>query len=447
MLMNGALSGLRIIDSTAVLAMPTAMHIMADMGAEVIKVESHTVPRTAMGIYPDNDPGPDPWNRESSFHGLNRSKLGLTLNYKTKEGIEAFKDLVRVTDVLAENNRSGVMERLGLGYEELRKVKPDLIYFSNTGFGQTGPWKTYAGIGSMFELTCGLSQFTGYLNGAPRRVGNSWFDMHVGWMAVFAVLAALHHRQKTGEGQWVDYAMYQIGVSTIGDAILDYIANGRNGKLMGNRHPFMAPQGVYPCRGNDKWIAIAIENDDQWNALCQVTGNPDWTRDPKFGDGLSRWHNQDPLDQFIGQWTKGYDHTELMNLLQKAGVPATAVMNSKEQLTDPHLQARDYYERVTHPPESRMGTRAYASRPWKMSKTPAFIRRLAPRLGEHNELILGELLGHSDADISKLYELGVLGKEPTTPTRARNESPVDEQVERGELLGYDTDYNKILGFE
>ena len=259
--MDGPLAGVRLIDSSTMVAMPTAMRIMAEMGAQVIKVESHTLRRGEAGIFADNEPGDEPWNRDGNFNTLQHSKLGVTLNLKAPEGIEAFRDLVRVSDVLVENNRAGSMERLGLGYEELRKIKPDLVYLSNTGFGDTGPWRRYAGIGRMLELTCGLSQFTGYPDEGPRRVGNAFFDLHVGWTAVFAILAALHHRQQTGKGQLIDFAMYQVGVSTVGDAMLDYIANGRNAHPMGNRHPYLAPHGVYPCEGEDKWIAITTEND------------------------------------------------------------------------------------------------------------------------------------------------------------------------------------------
>ena len=445
--MVGALSGIRVLDSTNIIAMPTAMHIMGDMGAEVIKVESHTLPRVGMGVFPDSDPGKDPWNRDSTFNALNRSKLGLTLNLKTPEGVDLLNDLVRVSDVLVENNRSGTMNRLGLGYEDLRKVKPDLIYLSNTGFGHTGPWRLYPGVGSMFELTCGLSQFTGYPDEGPRRVGSSWFDPHVGWMAVFAILAALHHRQQTGEGQWIDLSMYQIGLSTMGDTILDYLVNGRIGTPMGNRHPYYAPHGVYPCQGEDKWIAISVSTNKQWEALCQSMDSPVWTRDSKFGDSLSRWRNQDELDGYLRQWTSNFNHQELMTKLQKSGVNAAKVMNSEEILTDPHFKARGFFEYIEHPESSEIGSRAYVGRPWKMSDTPAHVQRPSPNLGEHNETIVGELLGCDEAEIAKLYEKGVLGKDPTEQPRIRPEISFEEQIEDGTATGYNSNYKEVLGYK
>ncbi|MBM3924539.1 MAG: CoA transferase [SAR202 cluster bacterium] len=445
---QGPLAGLRIIDSNTMVAMPTGMHILADMGAEVVKVDSHTVFRTeeARVIYADNDPGDQPWNREGSFNTLQRSKLGVTLNLKTPQGIELFKELVAISDVLVENNRAGTMERLGLGYDEMKKIRPDLIYVSNTGFGHTGPWRRYAGIGRMFELTCGLSQFTGYTDEGPRRVGKAFFDLHVGWMVVFAIMSALHHRQKTGRGQWIDFAMYQVGVSTMGDAVLDFIANGRNGKTMGNRHPSIAPHGVYPCKGDDKWVAISCENDQQWESLVTAMGSPSWATDEKFSDSLARWKNQDELDKNISQWTRHFENLKLTHMLQGVGLPAMAVMNSRELLTDEHMKARGFYEKVEHPAETKIGTKLYFGRPWKMSKTPSFIRRPAPNLGEHNEEIIGDLLGRSRQEMERLYELGVCGTVPDIKPTYKPPS-YDQQMQEGTLTAIDTDYRKILGLE
>lgn len=443
--MNGPLEGIRIIDSTTMVAMPTALHLMGDMGAEVIKVDSHTLYRGEGSLFPDGKPGPRYWDQDASFNALQRSKLGVTLNLRAQEAVELFKDLVRVSDVLVENNRAGAMDRLGLGWEDLRKVKPDLVYLSNTGFGYTGPWRSYAGIGRMFELTCGLSQFTGYPDQGPRRVGAAFFDLHVGWTAVFALLAALEHRNRTGQGQWIDFSMYQIGVATMGDALLDFIANGRNGRLMGNTHPYYAPHGVYPCKGDDQWIAIAVETDQQWEALVKGMGNPSWVQDDRFTDALSRWKHREELDRSIAPWTRSYVHSELMGLLQAVGVPAGAVYNAREELLDPHLKERGFFEKVAHHPEAGIGARVYVGRPWRMSRTPAFIRRPAPMLGEHNERVMGDLLGRSEDDLAELYDLGVLGKEPANQQPPGRGQSVERQIEQGTVAAYDPDYKKLLG--
>tara|TARA_B100001123_G_scaffold442760_1_gene587112 strand:- start:1692 stop:3041 length:1350 start_codon:yes stop_codon:yes gene_type:complete len=446
--MDGPLSGLRVIDSTTVLAMPTAMYLMGDMGAEVVKVETHTRGRGGGGgvTYADNIPPKDShWNRDGSFHALHRSKLGITLNYKVPETVEAFKDLVRVSDVLAENNRPGTMDRLGLGYEELKKIKPDLIYFSFSGFGYSGPWKNYQGIGRMFELTSGVSQFTGYPDEGPRRVGSAWFDPPNGWMAVFAILAAIHHRNQTGEGQWIDHSMYQMGVSTVGDALLDYIANGRNGNLMGNRHTSKAPHGAYKCSGDDNWIAISVESDNQWDALKKVMGDPEWASEDKFGDVITRWHNQDELDSHINKWTKDFEHLNLMEKLIEAGVPSGAILNPKEVLNDPSMKGSSIFEKLEFPAETGMGTRVFLGRPWSMSDTPSHIRRPGPDLGGDNEYVLGNLLGRTETQINELYELGGIGKKPEPMDKPGTIQDFAREVEQGTLRSYDTEYKKLLG--
>lgn len=444
--MTGALAGVRVLDSTTMVAMPTGTHILGDMGAEIIKVETHTMFRTeaARLMYADNQPGKQPWNRDGSFNSLQRSKLGITLNLKTDEGKDAFKELVQISDILVENNRAGTMDRLGLGYEAMRQIRPDLIYVSNTGFGHTGPWKRYAGIGRMFELTCGLSHFTGYPDEGPRRVGKAFFDLHVGWMSVFAILAALQHRHETGNGQWLDFAMYQVGVSTMGDVILDFLINGRPGGLMGNSHPSRAPHGVYPCKGEDEWLAIDIQTEQQWSDLIRILGNPAWSKSDLFSSAITRKQNEQMLTTHINESTSSWYKKTLYHLLQKAGIPAAPVMNSRDVVTDPHLKERGFFEVVEHPLESGIGKRSYFGRPWKMSKTPAHIRLPAPMLGEHNEKIMRELLGRSQSEIDKLYEEHVMGKELLEPPTFTPPS-YQNQLDDGSLAAVDPDYSKHMG--
>jgi len=444
--MKGALAGVRVIDSTTMVAMPTGTHILGDMGAEIIKVETHTMFRTeaARLMYADNQPGKQPWNRDGSFNSLQRSKLGITLNLKTDEGKDAFRELVQISDILVENNRAGTMDRLELGYEAMRQIRPDLIYVSNTGFGHTGPWRRYAGIGRMFELTCGLSHFTGYPDEGPRRVGKAFFDLHVGWMSVFAILAALQHRHETGNGQWLDFAMYQVGVSTMGDVILDFLINGRPGGLMGNSHPSRAPHGVYPCKGEDEWLAIDIQTERQWRDLIDIFGNPPWSKSDLFSSEIARKQNEQMLTNHINCLTSSWHTKTLYHLLQQAGIPAAPVMNSRDVVTDPHLRERGFFEVVEHPLESGIGKRSYFGRPWKMSKTPAHIRLPAPMLGEHNEKIMRELLGRSQSEINRLYEEHVMGKELLEPPTFSPPS-YQNQLDDGSLAAVDSDYSKHMG--
>ena len=440
--MDGMLSGLRVLDSTTAVAMPTAMHILADMGAEVIKIESHT--REESG------------SRDDGFQYLQHGKLSVTINLKAPGGLDYYKDLVRVSDVLVENNRSGTFARLGLGYDELREVNPTLVMLSNTGFGQTGPWRRYTGIGSFLELTTGVSHFTGYLNEGPRQVGGAWIDIHTAWMAVFSILAALHHRAETGEGQQIDFAMYQVGVTTIGTEILDYFSNDRIGQRMANRHLFMAPHGVFPCKGDDKWIAIACEDDQQWQSLCVIMGKPDLAKDPRFEDGLSRYHHQDELEPLIAEWTQQRGAAEQVHLLQGQGIVSSTVPDAAELMTDSHMTDRGFYETMEHSLESGIGKRRFIGRPWKASKTPSRFRRPAPYLGEHNEYVLGELLGLDEGTLGQLYETEVTAKVPPKP-RSEGESGVRRRsgnisyplpsVDAGTLAYIDDDYQKRLGVE
>ncbi len=439
------LAGVRIIDSTTMIAIPYAMALMADMGAEVIKVDNHTAPASPAAIYPDNKPGKRHWDQDGNHHTLDRNKLGIALDLKRPEAVELFKELIRVSDVLVENNRPGTMQRLGLDYEELKKIKPDIIMLSNTGFGHSGPWRSYPGVGRMMELTSGLSQFTGYPDQGPRRIGYAFFDPHVGWLGIFAVLAALLYRQRTGRGQWIDLSMYQVGTATLGDAILDYMTNGRSGHPMGNRHPFIAPHGVYPCRGEDSWIAISVETDEQWQKLCEIMGDPDLTQREEFAGNFGRWRYQDELDKHIGGWTRGYDHYDLMHQLQGAGILAGPVLNSKEVLTDPHLKARGFFERVSHPEKSGLGTRLYIGRPWKMSKAPCSILKPAPDVGEHNQHVLGKLLGLDETALARLYAIGAIGEELINARQPAEPISWETQLERGIIAGHDPDYKSILG--
>ncbi len=440
--LDGMLTGLRVLDSTTAVAMPTAMHILADMGAEVIKVEAPAREESAA--------------RDDAFQYLQHGKLGVTVNVKAEGGLDLYKDLVRVSDVLVENNRAGTIARLGLGYDELRKVNPTIVMLSNTGFGQTGPWRRYTGIGSFLELTTGVSHFTGYLDQGPRQIGGAWIDIHAAWMTVFSVLAALYHRAQTGVGQHVDFAMYQVGVATMGVELLDYFSNGRIGEQMANRHPYHAPHGLYPCKGEDRWIAIAVESDAQWKSLCTLMDKPGLANDPRYADGLSRWHHQDDLDPVIAAWSKEYDYRELVKLTQDNGIVASIVPDAAELMTDTHMVDRGFYEKMAHSPESGYGTRLFIGRPWKASHTPSHFRRPAPYLGEHNEYVFGEILGLYPKDLERLYETGVAAKIPPKPRQEGAGQPGGRRgnigysapsVENGTLAYIDHDYQKKLGIE
>ncbi|MBI4310135.1 MAG: CoA transferase, partial [Chloroflexi bacterium] len=274
------LEGIRVVESTYVFAFPYAAGLLADMGAEVIKVEGAghvdvTRGGAFAGSYPDNVPGGDPWNRPGSYNQLNRGKKSLVLDLSQDAGREVLVDLLRVTDVFMENFTPRVMRRWGLDYPNLKKLKPDIIMVSNTGYGHgEGPWSAYPAQATTQEATHGHCHITGYRNDIPSKAGGSFVDFLSTWSALLTIAAALRHRQKTGKGQWIDIGMYQSGAYLTSEYILDYIANGRLGERMGNRHPWRV-QGCYPCAGNDQWCVISIGDDQEWAALCQEMGCPE----------------------------------------------------------------------------------------------------------------------------------------------------------------------------
>ena len=440
--MEGMLAGVRILDSTTAVAMPTGLAIMSDMGAEIIKVE--TASREGAEA------------RGDTFQLYQRNRMGITINVKAPGGMELFKELVKVCDVVMENNRAGTFVRQGLGYDDLKKINPQIIMLSNTGFGNTGPWKRYTGHGTFIEHDAGMGYFSGYRDQGPRQIGNAWIDLHAGWLSVFAVITALYHRAETGEGQYIDFSMYESGTTTMGPELLDFISNGDVGKRMGNRHPYYAPQGVWACKGDDKWIGFGIESDAQWQALCEVMGDANLAKNPKFSDALSRLHNQDDLEPIIGAWAKNQDDKEAMKRLQAKGIPAFNMPDASEVMTDPHLKQRGFFQKMVHTPDSGVGTRLFPTRAWKASKTDPHFRSPAPYLGQHNEYVFGEIMGMSQADIEKLYETGVAAKVPPSPNKAparaareggRSKGTKDSNVENQGVKRIDADYQKRLGVE
>ncbi|MBI3329067.1 MAG: CoA transferase [Nitrospinae bacterium] len=420
------LEGIRILDFSVVWAGPFATMLLADFGAEVIRVESLQYfpsvtrglmprPEPAMvrslpsyaGAYPEYDPGPRPWNRHPMFNCHARNKLGMTIDLSRPRGRELFIKLVGVSDVLVENHSARVMEQLGLTYAVLSRSRPDLIMVSMPAFGMSGPYKNYQGFGSNAEAVCGLTWLRTYSDSDPTLTSTTLhMDAASGPAAAFAILAALHYRQRTGKGQFIDFGQAENMLQQIGEILMDYTLNGRSQTSLGNRHPVMAPHGCYPCKGNDRWVVIAIASDAEWERFCEALGNPAWAREARFADTASRYGHQDALDQLLAAWTGQQHPWEIMARLQRAGIAAGPVMTEPDLLTDPHLHARGFFEVVTHP---EAGTHVYPGLLWKMSKTPASIRRPPVRMGEHNAYVYRELLGLSDAEIEELRAEGHIG--------------------------------------
>jgi benzylsuccinate CoA-transferase BbsF subunit len=398
-----SLDGVRILDLTRYAAGPQITLLLAFMGAEVIKVES------AVNI--------DHFRREEAgvvfgsaraaadcFNSLNANKLSVTLNLGTAGGIELAKRLVQISDVVVDNFRGGIMDKLGLGYPVLRDIKPDIIMLSASSHGSTGPESRYIAYAVTMGALSGLSEVTGYTGGPPVIMRSS-ADLRPGTAAAFAILAALNYRRETGEGQFIDFSAREALSCGIGEIIMDYTMNGRVRSRNGNRDDIMAPHNCYRCKGEDKWISIAISNDEEWAALCRAMGNPPWSGEERFSDQYSRWQHQEELDELIQAWTTHYEHYQVMEMLQKAGVAAAPSLSNEELFNDPHCRERECFVSVQHPEEGKLFVLAP---PWKLSATPAQVTKPAPLLGEHNEYVFGELLGMPQEEIPRLVAEKVL---------------------------------------
>ena len=277
-----------------------------------------------------------------------------------------------------------------------------------TGFGSVGPYKDYVAGGCPTAVHGGQPFYSGYHDGEPMRPESCIVDPWAGIIACFAVLAALWQRRRTGKGQFIDSGQVEAVTSVLGDRVLGYQMKSNWPPRVGNRNYFMAPHGCYPCRGENKWIAIAVATDEEWAALCQAMDNPPWAKEKRFSNQLSRSKHQDELDGRIGEWTAQHEHIELMHILQNQGIAAGAVLNQSEVMSDPHLKERNCYVEIDHP---ETGVRSYARSPWNMSRAPQLVRR-APLLGEHNRYVLAELLDLSDQEIAELEKEEIISDRP-----------------------------------
>jgi crotonobetainyl-CoA:carnitine CoA-transferase CaiB-like acyl-CoA transferase len=412
-----ALQGIRVVDLTQIWSGPFATQLLADLGAEVVKVEpiyrldpDRGMAWPAVGATLAGD---RPYNRSGSFNEHNRNKLAITLDLKKPAGVELFKRLVARSDVVIDNFSAGVMARLGLGYDDLRAVKPDIIVLSMPAFGNSGPEKGYIGYGPVQEQLSGVTSITGYQDGPPLETGFYYGDPSAGVQAAGAIMVALWARRRTGQGQFVDLSQRETLVGFLGEMLLDYQMNDRTWAPRGNRDDSIAPQGVYPCRGDDRWIAISCRDDDEWRRLCDAIGRPELADDARFGDVVSRHRHHDQLDAIVSDWTRSHDHLELTDRLQRQGIAGTAVLDHRELLENQHFRARGYFETVTHP---EAGTHDYHGMTWKLSGTPGRIRFPAPLFGQHNQPVLRDLLGLSDEEIAELERTVVISSEPKVPT-------------------------------
>ena len=393
---GGPLQGVRVVELTKVWAGPYAGKLLAFLGAEVIRVESEgslDVTRTYGVADINNAPG---------FQAVNPQKLSVQIDMKTREGIGLILDLLARSDVVIENLRPGAVRRLGLGYDTVKAVRPDIVYASMGMYGNEGPLSYQTGYAPCFAALGGLSALVGYEGGPPAGMNVRYADATFGAAAAYATVVALAHRRRTGEGQYIDVSAVESMSSMIGDTIMDFALNGAVHACDGNRHPDMAPHGAYAC-GDGDWISIAVASDNAWRALAEAMGQPGLAEDPRFSTHTHRKANEAELDRLVSHWTAGRDAAELACELQKRGVAAAKSQNSLDLVSDQHLWARGFFRHVS---DHAGRSRPIVGPPWKMSRQ-ASITDAAPRLGQHNAYVLGDILGLSDEEQGRLAAAGI----------------------------------------
>ena len=392
---QGILKGLRILDFTWVLAGPYATRILADFGAEVIKVQSK---KTAGGVES---------NLTGYFSHWNRNKRSITLDMSHPEAKQIVLRLARISDVVIENFSSRVMSNWGMDYERLKEVRPDIIMVSMSSMGQTGPWKDFVAFGPALQALSGLTYLTSFAEESPLGLGYAYADPVAGLHAALAILAALEFRDRTEKGQYIDLSQYEAMCTLLGPALLNASANHEDICPQGNHSDSVpaAPYGCYQCSGVDRWCVIGIFNEAQWENLCNLLGRPDWTREERFSDLPKRKENKEDLDRFLEQWTLQHSPEEVVNLLQQGGVAAGVVQNAKDLANDPHLMARDFFVSLEHPV---LGKTVADASPIRFKKNSRDKWKAAPLLGEDNRYVYTELLGFTEGELSSYIEKGII---------------------------------------
>jgi benzylsuccinate CoA-transferase BbsF subunit len=381
------LHNIRILDFSWVLAGPYATRLLADFGAEVIKVQP---------LIPS---GADDAFARGYYNNWNRNKVGITLNLDKPEGVDLAKRLVKISDAVVENFSPRVMTNFGLDYENLKKVKPDIIMLSMSVMGQTGPQRDYVGFGPTVQALSGMTQLTSFPGQPPTGLGFSYADHVAGLYTSLSLLGALEHRYKTGDGQHIDISQVEATASLLGGAIMDYSATGQQPMPSGNSSPLAAPHNVYPCK-DDRWCAITVFTEDDWLGFRRALGNPSWAEDAKFATLTVRVCNSGELDKRITTWTREKEAYDVMTVLQSNGVAAGVVQDARDLVNDPQLKSRGFFVKLKENLTDGM--------PLKMSGASAGYRCEAPAPGYDNSYVYQELLGISNKELDGLRDRGVI---------------------------------------
>ena len=405
--MMQALTGVRVIEFSAGMAGPWIGRFMAACGAEVIRVESKKRPDVVRLYVPPwapemgTQPEMSPW-----FTDWNAGKRFVALDLTRPEAVELCKRLVALCDVVVENYSTGVMDKLGLGYAELRRVKPDIIMFGTSGYGDSGPYRRYVSWGPNIEALAGLSKLSGFPERECTMTQYAYPDTVSALHGMFAVMCALDYRLRTGKGQYINLSQFEATVGVVGHVLMEYLANDREPRKLGNRSLHAAPHGCYRCKGEDRWCVIAVSNDAEWESFCKVMDQPDWISAPRFATLAARLENVRELDGLISEWTAERTPYEVMRAFQEAGVAAGVVQNAEDHMHhDRQLAARRFLEEVDH---LKKGKVVATGIPLGLTGTPARSGRAGAAVGQDNDFVFGELLGMTRAEIQEYIEVGAI---------------------------------------
>lgn len=409
------LEGIRIADFTWVWAGPYCTLQLAHLGAEVIRIETRTRPCITRQLPPWPQGKGGSLNRSGYFNQYNQGKKSLTLNFKLPAANDVARKLIAKSDIVVNNFAHGVMDKMGFGYDALKQTKPDIIMISLSGYGDTGPYRDFIAYGPAQVPLSGLSALTGYKGWPPMHSGFSYADPNAGVHGAFAIIAALIHRNKTGEGQYIDMSQWEAMMALLPEGILEYTFNGVEPERNGNADPQMAPHGVYRCLdrpgtilGNtiDQFVAIACATDAEWVTLTRMMGRPELATDQQFTTVMARKANEELVDKVVNQWTSTQRAVELAESLQNAGIAVVVVADNKFlSEEDAHMRERDYWVYKEH---AEVGKMQHAGVPWKMSRTPTEVRAAAPLIGEQTQEILTDLLGYSATEVESMRAQGAL---------------------------------------
>lgn len=420
------LSRIRVLDLTLIWAGPYAVMQLADLGAEIIRVEScqHHITNTRgfvpaptkdmvpklgylAGLYVDLDPGERPWNRFAMFNGIGRNKMSMTVDMARPEGRAIVHELVSLCDVLIENNTVGLLDRFGLDYPTVRRLNPTLVYVTMPIHGLSGPYVDYLGFGPNGEALSGILSLRSYEGDTYMTAGQgNHMDAVSGIIAAYAAIVGLRRRDLTGRGAFIEVAQVEHLVNQIGGPMMDAAMNRRAQGPTGNRDPVRAPQGVYRCKGSDRWIALSIGTDDEWANLCRAIGRPEMANNPTYAGNLARRRRHDAIDALITAWTSTQEARVAMETLQRHGVPAGMCADDRDAYEDPHLNDRGFFHWIE---QRDCGRHRYPGHSYKLSKTPLRFDLPPPLLGEHNDYVYRHLLGKPEPEIQRLTELGHIG--------------------------------------